>query len=343
MARSSTTYPKKWNNQKTTVIRVPEVIVEDLLRIARHLDCNAGFRLREDTNTLTLELNPATKVRYGSDRPVNVSSVPQRSPFRYPGGKTWLVPYIRDWLRSRYKEPKRLVEPFAGGAIVSLTAGFEGLSKHVIFSELDPEVASVWRIVLNGQSEWLATKILNFDLSEETARAVLQGTSIELRERAFRCILRNRVQRGGIMAWGAGLVKTGENGRGIKSRWYPETLARRIREINSLKDRFSFIEGDGFNLIREHQSDTDTVFYIDPPYTKAARRLYSAWEVDHRLLFKQLSYCKGDFLMSYDSTAEVISLAEEFGFHHRAIAMKNTHHAEMTELLIGRNLSWIKS
>lgn len=26
---------------------------------------------------------------------VNVASVPQRSPFRYPGGKTWLVPHIR--------------------------------------------------------------------------------------------------------------------------------------------------------------------------------------------------------------------------------------------------------
>ena len=26
---------------------------------------------------------------------VNVASVPQRSPFRYPGGKTWLVPQVR--------------------------------------------------------------------------------------------------------------------------------------------------------------------------------------------------------------------------------------------------------
>jgi DNA adenine methylase len=285
MARSSTTYPKRWNSPKTTVIRVPEIMAEDLLHIARRIDSNGGFRLREEANTLVLELMAARKVQYGSDRPVNVSSVPQRSPFRYPGGKTWLVPYIRDWLRSRYRQPNRLIEAFAGGAIVSLTAGFEGLTKHVIFCELDAEVAAVWRIVLNGQSEWLASKILNFDLTEANAREVLQGTSTELRERAFRCILRNRVQRGGIMAWGAGLVKSGENGRGINSRWYPETLARRIREINSLKDRFSFVEGDGFDLIREHQSDPDTAFYIDPPYTKAARRLYSAWDVDHRRLF----------------------------------------------------------
>ena len=30
-----------------------------------------------------------------SDKVVNVASVPQRSPLRYPGGKTWLVPARR--------------------------------------------------------------------------------------------------------------------------------------------------------------------------------------------------------------------------------------------------------
>lgn len=32
------------------------------------------------------------------DKIVNVASVPFRSPFRYPGGKTWLVPQIRHCL-----------------------------------------------------------------------------------------------------------------------------------------------------------------------------------------------------------------------------------------------------
>src|SRR5262245_63453271 len=85
---------------------------------------------------------------------INVASVPQRSPFRYPGGKTWLVPYIRDWLRHKKTRPTRLIEPFAGGGIVSLTVAFEGLARHVIFAELDESVASVWRVVLNGQAEW---------------------------------------------------------------------------------------------------------------------------------------------------------------------------------------------
>lgn len=59
---------------------------------------------------------------------INVAAVPQRSPFRYPGGKTWLVPRIRQWLK---KHPAHFIEPFAGGGIVSLTVAAEDLADRV--------------------------------------------------------------------------------------------------------------------------------------------------------------------------------------------------------------------
>ncbi len=224
---------------------------------------------------------------------------------------------------------------------MSLTAAFERLARHVIFTEADASVAAVWRVVLNGQAEWLAKQILSFDLTTENVAAVLRREPSGLREKAFQTILRNRVQRGGILANGAGLVKTGENGRGLKSRWYPETLSRRIREINLQKDRLTFIEGDGFALIAEHQADAEAAFYIDPPYTLAAKRLYTVWQIDHARLFAAMAACRGDFLMSYDNTAEVCQLAGQHGFECRPVAMKNIHHAKMTELLISKDLSWL--
>lgn len=311
-----------------------------LLDIARRLDASGSFRIREEANGLFLEVVPTRRVRYTADRPINVASVPQRSPFRYPGGKTWFVPYLRDWLQSKPKLPTRFIEPFAGGGIVSLTVAFERLAKHVVFAELDPGVAAVWRVVLNGHAEWLAKEILGFELSTENVRKVLDRSAETVREKAFHTILRNRVQRGGIMAAGAGLVKTGESGRGLRSRWYPETLARRIREINHIKDRLTFVEGDGFVLLEEQAADKDAVFFIDPPYTLAARRLYTKWQIDHRRLFTAMRTCRGDFLMTYDNTPEIATLAAEFGFQAKPVAMKNTHHAKMTELLIGRDLSW---
>lgn len=53
---------------------------------------------------------------------INVASVPQRSPFRYPSGKTWLIPTVRQWLKQNHKSANILIEPFPGGGIVSLTA-----------------------------------------------------------------------------------------------------------------------------------------------------------------------------------------------------------------------------
>src|SRR5438309_2220482 len=119
MARSSTTYPAKWSSGKTIVIRVREGIAKHLLKIGCRLATAPSFRLREEPSAVVLELEQARRVRYTSGKPVNVSSVPHRSPFRYPGGKTWLVPYIRDWLRSKQHPPAHLIEPFAGGAVVS--------------------------------------------------------------------------------------------------------------------------------------------------------------------------------------------------------------------------------
>jgi DNA adenine methylase len=246
-------------------------------------------------------------------------------------------------LASRPVPVSLLIEPFAGGAIAGLTAGFERLASHVILVENDPNVAAVWQTILGGQAEWLAHAITNFEITKDNVTKALRREPTTQRERAFAAILRNRVQRGGIMAPGASLMKAGENGRGLHSRWYPETLARRIREIAQVRDRFTFIEGDGIEIIRRHADVPDAAFFVDPPYTIAARRLYENWQVDHRALFGLLRRVKGDVLLTYDHTREITSLASEFGLETEAIAMKNTHHAKMTELLIGKDLSWLRS
>src|SRR2546429_844914 len=223
MARSTTTYRSKWNSGATTVIRVPARLTDEVLRYAHELDTEErGGKICEP------EIPYRTAEDVSPTEPVNVASVPQRSPFRYPGGKTWLVPYVRSWLRGRAIPTSVLVEPFAGGAIAGLTAGFEGLADHVVLVENDKDVAAVWQTILCGQAEWLAETISKFELTKEHVLSVLRPDPATLRERAFATILRNRVQRGGIMAPGASLMKAGENGRGLHSRWYPETLARRI-------------------------------------------------------------------------------------------------------------------
>lgn len=282
-----------------------------------------------------------------SKRVVNVASIPQRSPFRYPGGKTWLIPQIRCWLDSFGKKPNLLVEPFAGGGIVGLTVAFEGLVNRVLLVELDEQVASVWQAVLSGEAEWLAERILNFNITQESVAEQLSNGSTSLRELAFKTLLRNRVSHGGIMAPGAGFIKYGESGKGISSRWYPRTLAQRIRDIGRIKDKIEFAREDGLNIIRRYANRPDVIFFIDPPYTaagkKAGTRLYTYNELDHESLFAFVESVQGDFLMTYDNAEEVRAMAKRHGFEVVEIVMRNTHHIEMAELLIGKDLSWARN
>ena len=283
-----------------------------------------------------------------SPKVTNVASVPQRSPFRYPGGKTWLVPRIRQWLRSFPSKPQKFIEPFAGGAITGLTVAFENLAEPVILVEKDEQVAAVWQTIINtdGGAEWLADKIVNFKLTSESVRSLMSSKPNSVRNLAFKTIVQNRVSHGGILAEGAGILKNGENGKGISSRWYPATLKKRILDISKIKQALRFIRGDGFQAVRKYLDTPDTVFFVDPPYTaskkRAGSRLYKYHQVDHEKLFGLMSKVKGDFLMTYDDADEVRALALKFRFETCLVAMTNTHNAKMTELLIGRDLSWIE-
>lgn len=296
------------------------------------------------------EIFENSRVTSFENNPVNVASVPHRSPFRYPGGKTWLVPQVRNWLSSVSPKPKEFIEPFAGGGIISLTVAAERLSTHVTMVELDEQVAAVWQTIIeSNHGIWLAERIRSFDIGECTAdriRVLVEEKSSSVRERAFQTILKNRTFHGGILAPGSAPIKNGENGKGLASRWYPETLRKRILGIVHMKKSISFIQGDGLEVMEAHKDSPSTVFFIDPPYTVAGKgaghRLYSRYELDHEKLFEITSNVKGDFLMTYDNAPEVRELADRYGFVTRLIAMKNTHNAEMKELLIGRDLDWIQ-
>jgi len=278
----------------------------------------------------------------GTTTVVNVASVPHRSVFRYPGGKTWLVPHVRHWLASIHR-PAEFAEPFAGGGIVGLSVLFDGLSDRITLVELDRAVAAVWKVILNGKGTALAERITDFEVSEAAVRNFLSADHRKLYDLAFATILRNRMQRGGIMAPGASLMRAGENGKGLHSRWYAQTLKRRILDIVQKKKSITFIQGDGIAFLRANAKRHDIACLIDPPYTVAGRRLYAHSEIDHENLFQTAGMLKGDFLMTYDNVEPVRELANKHGFDTQEVAMKNTHHAVMSELLIGRNLDWART
>lgn len=295
--------------------------------------------MRTQELQLSLFQSEGTEITAPSQRVTNVASVPQRSPFRYPGGKTWLVPTARKWFVQANAESE-LIEPFAGGGIIALTAAAEHYFGHVTMVELDDDMAAAWQTILSDDYQWLIRQISSFDVTAENINHIIKHANDGRKERGFSTIVRNRTNHGGILAKGSGLIKTGENGRGLSSRWYPATLVRRIVDVNRIRERITFIHGDAFEAMEQKLYDKDAFFFIDPPYTIAGRRLYNHFEVNHRRIFELASRMHGHFLLTYDDTAEVRDWAEEFGLSYMRIPMQTTHLVTKKELLISDNFEW---
>ncbi|MEO6832892.1 MAG: DNA adenine methylase [Chitinophagaceae bacterium] len=272
---------------------------------------------------------------------VNVSSVPQRSPFRYAGGKTWLIPEVRKWLTQADEPVATLLEPFVGGGIVSLTAVAEHLAENAVVVELDQEVYAVWATMLGADNAWLANRIYQFDLNATNVNNITTKQWDTLREIAFATIIKNRTFHGGILAKGAGLLKNGENGKGLASRWYPKTLRDRIEAIAPLKNKIVACHGNAFDFLKQYSDDSDCYHFIDPPYFQAGKRLYTHFDIDHDKLFRLVAGLKGKYLLTYDNNPQINALVKKYNLQSRTIPMKTTHHLQKEELLISDNFDWL--
>ena len=217
----------------------------------------------------------------------------------------------------------------------------EGLVERCVLSEIDPDVAAFWKAAL-WHSDELIEHVLAFVPTRERVAELNDETPDGVVLRGFRTLVLNRTRRGGILASGASITRAGEAGKGVASRWYPDTISSRIRAISSYAHRIDFRETDGLTVLGEltKTSNSGAVIFLDPPYTAAGkgagRRLYNHNQLDHRELFGLLSKANADFLMTYDQSPEIINLIHNHGFQVKRVNMKNTHHAKLWELLITR-------
>lgn len=272
-------------------------------------------------------------------RAPNVASVPQYSPLRYPGGKSRHIPIARRWLRS-LEGVSALIEPFAGGAHIGLAAAIESLVGRVKLVELDEDVSAVWRVILND-AEWLIDKVQGLELSRESVESLHDRRQESLRLRGLATLVHNRISRGGIMADGAGVMNEGEGGKGITSRWYPSTLVERIQRIRRA-DGVDLVHDDGLEIMQGYIDRNNTALFVDPPYPGAGDRLYKHSDVDHERIFRCCAEAEARCLITYDHSQEVRSLIDTYNFESEEIIMSTTHHEEKSELLISRDLGWLR-
>lgn len=235
------------------------------------------------------------------------------SPLRYPGGKRKLAPLIAGLVTAAGGPASLLVEPFAGGAAVSLSLLEAGLADEIGLADADPIVASFWQVVFSDEADKLADMTLSarFTLEDWKAqKAMVPRTPLEA---AWKCLYLNRTSFSGSLMDYAGPMggKAQAGPDRIGSRFNREAIACRILELKVLRDRVRFVRNACWQeTLKEVDASRPgglVFWYLDPPYVAKARRLYqhSFRLKDHEALARAINKLPGSFALSYDDHPEV--------------------------------------
>ena len=236
---------------------------------------------------------------------------PLLSPLRYPGGKRRLVRYMDRFFELNELRPDLFVEPFAGGASVSLHVLQRGLAERVILVDRDPLVAGFWKTVFDlAGSEWLINQVETIPVTLERWHYFKEAQPANDRERALACLFLNRTSFSGILHWRAGPLggHAQRSDYPIGCRFPRETLVRRIREISAYRDRVT-VWGESWRRaltrvaqMQEARTVGSVCYYLDPPFFEKADHLYRHHfeERDHAELRDALLVLEEDWILSYD-------------------------------------------
>jgi DNA adenine methylase len=219
------------------------------------------------------------------------------------------------------------VEPFAGGSSVALQLLNEDLVEKIVLGEKDPLVSSFWKIVF-GEPEWLISEISKMPLTLKKWKYFKDNSFTTNRERALACIFLNRTSFSGIIAPGSGPIGgyRQKSQYKIDCRFNIETLAKRIRQAASLRDRVLYVErADWKATISKTQKlkfkANEVFYYLDPPFFFKANRLYTYYFnlANHIELRDTLVGLRQPWLLSYDKADEIIHMYSTNGYGPRHI------------------------
>jgi DNA adenine methylase len=182
------------------------------------------------------------------------------SPFlKWPGGKRWLVPFLRELLANERYD--RYVEPFLGGGAV-----FFGLRpERAILSDVNSEIINVYRQV-RRRPVWLREQIRALPVDQATylrLRGSAPGTPAEA---AVRFLYLNRTAFSGMYRlnrWGQFNVPFGGGQRTPEAFWRDSLLTLAAEALRGVSLRRA-----DFQRVLAEAGAGDLVF-CDPTYTVA--------------------------------------------------------------------------
>lgn len=234
------------------------------------------------------------------------------SPLRYPGGKRKLAPFIADLLSRTNIRTKLFIEPFAGGASVSISLLEADIVDSIALSDADFLVATFWKTVFSPNASALADRIYDCPVTlDEWKRQKDLKPETEL-DAAFKCFFLNRTSFSGSLHGKAGPIggMAQASKYRVDCRFNRSRLAERVIELSALRGRVRFVRNESYlktigdvrrtKLFRDEPESV--AWYLDPPFFAKADKLYPKSFVarDHSRLRAATDDLPGQWILSYD-------------------------------------------
>ena len=247
---------------------------------------------------------------------------PSVTPLRYPGGKTWLLPYVKDFLNYHNIHLGVIVEPFAGSASVSIGLLNSGFAEHAYICDSDPLIIAFWRSIFNNNAEFIES-VKNLEITMETwydfkkyldKDAIMKYRDIEL---GLAFLFYNRTNFSGIIIAGPIGGKRQLSKYKLQCRFNMERIIKKIQKLSSLSDRVTIELSNGIDFLKNfgrNFEEDHLFFYIDPPYYNGGNVLYRNYfrDKEHVELANVLSgITEYPWLVSYDNAEFIKNLYSE--------------------------------
>lgn len=260
---------------------------------------------------------------------------------RYPGGKAKFAPFIAEALALNKRRPLLFVEPFCGGASVSISLLERDAVDSVALNDSDPLISSLWQVIFSEDAFWLIDQIHSVPLTLDEWKRQKSLVPANIREGALKALYLNRTSFNGILHQAGPIGGWKQDKRTLGVRFNRERLATRVLQLNALKSRVAVTAAqDWRQACLDLASKPGVFFYFDPPYYHKADQLYGHYfDTEQHTSFRDfLVQFEAPWLLSYDDAPEVRKLYRPYKLAARVIDATYSAHPVGGASFVGREL-----